>query len=299
MQAFTYNNTLQCIPQNISSLAVYYNKNLFQQNNVPLPTANWTWQNYVDAGKQLTKDTNGDGKPDIYGVGVDTQIIRLAPFIWQNGGEIVDNYDKPTKLTIDTPQAKEAFQWFVDWNQKEKISPTKAEITSEAGPDRFLHGTLGMWFGSRADTPTFRTIKDFTWDVAPLPKGDQPNTILHSDAYCMAAQSKSKAATWDFIQYALGPQGQIIASKLGRIVPSLKSVANSPAYLDPTQAPANSKMWLDVIPTIRRVPISPVWGNIENIVNAEIDRAYYGAATVDQAIDAATQRANAEFAKVK
>lgn len=299
MQAFTYNGTLQCIPQNISSLAVYYNKNLFTQNNVPLPTANWTWQNFVDAAKQLTKDTNGDGKPDVYGMAADTQLIRVAPFVWQNGGEIVDNYDKPTRLTIDTPQAKEAFQWFVDLNQKHKVSPTKAEFTAEAGGDRFLHGTLGMWLASRADTPTFRTIKDFTWDVAPLPAGDNPGTILHSDAYCMATQSKSKDATWDFIQYALGPQGQTVASKLGRIVPSLKSVANSPAYLDPTLPPANSKMWLDVIPTIRRVPISPVWGAVESAVNAEIDRAFYGTATVDEAIQAAIQKANAEFAKVK
>ena len=103
----------------------------------------------------------------------------------------------------------------------------------------------------------------------------------------------------DFIQYALGPRGETIASKLGRIVPSLKSVANSPAYLDPTQPPANSKMYLDVIPTIRRVPVSPVWGAVESAVNAEMERAFYGTASVDTAIAAAIQKANAEFAKVK
>ncbi len=299
LQAFTYQGTLQCIPQNISSLSIYYNKDLFTKYNVPLPKDGWTWQEMVSAAKALTKDTNGDGKNDIYGFAVDTQLIRLAPFIWSNGGEIVDNYEKPTRLTIDTAAAKEAFQLFVDLNLKEKVTPSQAEFKARAGGDRFLDGTLAMWVASRADTPTFRTIKNFTWDVVALPVLKSKATILHSDAYCMAAQSKSKEATWDFIQYALGPQGQTIASNLGRIVPSLKAIANSPAYLDPTQPPANSKMYLDVIPTIRRVPISPVWGNIETLVNAEIDRAFYGGASVDAAIASAVAKANAEFARVK
>jgi multiple sugar transport system substrate-binding protein len=299
LQAFTYQGTLQCIPQNISSLSIYYNKDLFAKYNVAVPKDGWTWENMVSTAKALTKDTDGDGRNDIHGFAVDTQLIRLAPFIWSNGGELVDNYEKPTKLTIDTPAAKQAFQMFVDLNLVHKVTPTQAEFKARAGADRFLDGTLAMWVASRADTPTFRTIKSFTWDVAPLPVVKTKATILHSDAYCMAAQSKSKDATWDFIQYALGPQGQTVASNLGRIVPSLKSVANSPAYLDPSQPPANSKMYLDVIPTIRRVPISPAWGSIESIVNAEIDRAFYGGASVDEAVQAATQKANAEFAKVK
>jgi hypothetical protein len=47
------------------------------------------------------------------------------------------------------------------------------------------------------------------------------------------------------------------------------------------------------------VPISPVWGAVESAVNAEIDRAFYGQATIQEATAAAIQKANAEFAKVK
>lgn len=299
LQAFTYQGTLQCIPQNISSLSIYYNKDLFAKYHVPLPQAGWTWPEMVSAAKALTQDTNGDGKNDIHGFGVDPQLIRLAPFIWSNGGEIVDNYEQPTRLTLDTAAAQEAFQLFVDINLKEHATPSQAEFKARAGSDRFLDGTLAMWVASRADTPTFRTIEHFTWDVVSLPVLKTPATILHSDAYCMAAQSKNKPATWDFIQYALGPQGQTISAHLGRIVPSLRAIANSPIYLDPAQPPANSQMYLNVIPTIRRVPISPVWGSIESLVNAEIERAFYGGAGVDVAIKSAVAKANAEFAKVK
>ncbi|HVG01039.1 MAG TPA: sugar ABC transporter substrate-binding protein, partial [Chloroflexia bacterium] len=250
LTAFTFDGTLQCIPQNISSLSVYYNKDLFQQYNVPLPKADWTWQDFLNTAKALTRDTNGDGKTDVYGLATDPQLIRVAPFIWQNNGEVVDNYDKPTKMLIDSPAAREALQFFVDLSLVHKVVPTQAEAQAESLTTRFLNGKLGMWLASRADTPTFRTIKTFTWDVNPLPGNKSRATILHSDAYCMASASKNKTAAWDFIQHALGPRGQTVASELGRIVPSLKSVANSPAFLDPSKPPANSKMYLDVIPTI-------------------------------------------------
>jgi multiple sugar transport system substrate-binding protein len=298
MGAFTYDGTLQCIPQNISSLAVYYNKDLFQKYNVALPTATWTWQDFLSAAKALTKDTDGDGRMDSHGLGTDLQLIRLAPFIWQHGGEIVDNYQKPTRLLLDEALARDAIQFFMDLSLVHRVAPTEPEIQAESGSDRFINGKLGMWLGSRADTPTFRqSIKNFTWDVNPLPREKQAATILHSDAYCVAAASKNKAATWDFIQYALGPRGQVVAAQLGRTVPSLKSVANSPAFLDPTRPPANSKMFLDVIPTIRLVPVSPAWPAVESAVNQEIERAFYGTAPIDVAVQAAVQRANAEFAK--
>lgn len=297
--AFTYQGTVQCIPQNISSLGVYYNKDLFTQNNVPLPTADWTWADFVATATALTKDTNGDGAMDTHGLGVETQLIRLAPFVWQHGGEIVDNYEHPTKLTLDTPAAREAAQFFVDLSLTHRVTPTQAEVKAEALEARFMHGKLGMFLGSRADTPTFRLIKEFTWDVAPLPRDKQSATILHSDAYCVAAASKNKAAAWDFVQYAQGPQGQDVAAKLGRIVPSLKSVANSPAFLDTTQLPANSQMYLDVVPTIRLVPISPAWPAVESAVNKELERAFYGTAPLDEALTKAMEKANEEFAKVK
>lgn len=299
LNAFTYNGTLQCIPQNISSLTVYYNKDLFAKYNVPVPTSNWTWDQFLAAAQALTKDTNGDGKNDIYGVATDLQLIRLAPFIWSNSGELVDNYQTPTDLLLDSPEAQEAFQWLVDLQVKHHVAPTQAEAASQAGADRFLQGNLGMWLASRADTPTFRTIKDFVWDVAPMPMKDKPATILHSDAYCMAASisPEKKAAAWDFIQFAQGPVGQTVAAKLGRTVPSLRSVANSPAFLDPTQLPASSKVYLDAIPSIKGVPVHFRWGAIESAVNAEIERAFYGQATLKEATDTAIQKANAEFAK--
>jgi len=33
-------------------------------------------------------DTDQDGRIDQYGAGVEPTLIRVAPFIWQNGGKV-------------------------------------------------------------------------------------------------------------------------------------------------------------------------------------------------------------------
>lgn len=287
IDAFRYSGELWCLAQNVSSLVMYYNKALFDAAGLDYPSADWTWDDFVAAARALTVDKNGDGVTDQYGASIDPILYRLAPFIWQNGGELVDDTANPTRLAIDSPQAQEAFQWFVDLQVKEKVVPDAAAEAARDGESRFLDGTVGMYFNSRRSTPTMRTIESFDWDVAPLPRGDQPASVLHVDGYCLAAQSKNKEAAWKFIEYANSPQGQEIIARTGRTVPSLRSVAESPAFLDPTAKPANSQVWLDAVPTLRQVPVYGNWPPIEDAVSKEIERAFYGQATVEEATSAA------------
>src|SRR5262245_51123814 len=105
MAAFRWQGTLMCIPQNVSSLVVYYNKKLFDQAGIAYPKAGWTWDDFVKTAQALTMDANGDGTIDQYGLGTEIEAIRLAPFIWQNGGDLVDNAQAPKRLALDTPEA--------------------------------------------------------------------------------------------------------------------------------------------------------------------------------------------------
>ena len=96
LKAFSYGGALQCMPQNISSLVVYWNRALFRQAGVTPPKANWTWAEFVATAKALTT-----GKTK--GVGIDPSITRMAPFIWSSGGAIVDNDETPTRTTLHEP----------------------------------------------------------------------------------------------------------------------------------------------------------------------------------------------------
>ena len=61
MVAFQDDGEQTCMPQNVSSLVVYYNEKLFKQAGVAYPEPNWSWISIVQAAVKLTKDTDGDG----------------------------------------------------------------------------------------------------------------------------------------------------------------------------------------------------------------------------------------------
>jgi multiple sugar transport system substrate-binding protein len=290
MVPFRWDGEQMCLPQNVSSLVVYYNEDLFRAAGVDVPEPGWTWNDLIQAAGALTRDEDADGSVDVYGLGVDPEMIRVAPLIWSNGGTLVDDEEAPTRFAFDPP-AIEAIQRFFALRTA-GVTPTDEEAEAEDFESRFLRGRLAMLMESRRVVPTLRTITDFGWDVAGLPAMDIPVSVLHSDAYCITAASDRKDAAWRFIEFALGPEGQRIAAATGRTVPSLRSVAESDAFLDPDAEPSNSQVFLDQIPTLRSVPVISTWPEIEDTANGLLEEGYYagaGALEVATEITAATR----------
>jgi multiple sugar transport system substrate-binding protein len=286
IEAFTYDGALQCMPQNISSLVVYYNEDLFARAGLSRPRAGWNWEDFRRTALALTEGNS-------HGLGIEPNIIRIAPFVWSNGGDIVDDLDAPTRFTLDDPAAREALEFVVSLVREDGVVPSEQEVAAQDLETRFVTGKLGMFLSSRRDTPVLREVRGLRWDVAPLPVGEEPAGILHSDAYCLAAgapeETTSLAAR--FIAFATGEQGQTITALGGRTVPSLQKVARSGAFLDPTQPPAHPEVFLDGIDHIRRTPVLATWPEIEDITEEILTRAFYEFGyTIDQAIsDLATQ----------
>jgi multiple sugar transport system substrate-binding protein len=298
VEPFKWRGRLMCIPQNISSLVVYYDRALFDAAGVPYPQDDWTWDDFLATAEALTRDTDGDGQVDQYGLGTEVSIFRLAPFVWSNGGELVvlESGSRPIRLALDSRAAREAVQWFVELQTVHGVVPDALAETAESSESRFLNGRLAMYLDSRRETPTARAVDGLDWDVTALPTGVQPAGILHSDAYCMTATTEDKDAAWTFIEFANSPVGQSIVAESGRTVPSLVEVAASDAFLDPSAAPANSAVWLETADRLRTVPVMATWIDIEEIVGDELERAFYGQATVDEAIDAMVTRTAPFFA---
>lgn len=287
LRPFRWNGELMCIPQNLSSLVVYYNKDAFDSAGLPYPADDWTWDDFLATAKALTLDADGDGTVDQHGLGTDASIFRVAPFIWQNGGELVQlsqSTGQPFALAFDTPATREAIEWFVDLQTVHHVVPDAVAEAALSSEDRFQNGTVAMFLNSRRGVPAYREIDGFDWDVAALPRGVQPAGILHSDAYCMPTAARDQDATWAFIEFANSPEGQAIIAGSGRTVPSIREVAESPAFLDPAARPANSQVFLSTLPYIRAVPVMPTWVDIEELASEELEHAFYGDQSVDEAI---------------
>jgi multiple sugar transport system substrate-binding protein len=313
LDAFRWKDELMCLPQNISSLVLYFNRDLFKRFKVPPPRDGMLWNELVIKAQQLTRDKNGQqvkgadpdmpqagtAQPAVYGLGVEPVIIRLAPFVWSNGGEIVDDDENPTRFTLDTPQAQEAVSQLFGLRTNFGVVPNDEEVEAEDDESRFANGRLAMFLDSRRAVPMFREAAKFDWDVVSLPFYDKPASILHSDAYCMAKGAKAKDAAWRFVEYAVGPEGAPVIAKTGRTVPSLKEVAQSDAFLDPSQKPANSRVFLDAIPTIQHVPTISTWPEIEDVTDGLLENGMYLGQPADAVVAEIDRKTRPLFARAE
>ncbi|MFO1541268.1 MAG: ABC transporter substrate-binding protein [Chloroflexota bacterium] len=296
LAAFRWRGALQCIPQNLSSLVVFYNRDLLRAAGLPDPAPDWTWDDFLATARALTADLDGDGRTDRHGLGIAPSMIRLAPFVWQNGAEIVDDPREPKRLGLDGTRAREAFTWFTELQTVHGVVPDPVAEVALPSEDRFLAGMVGMFLNSRRGVPTYRGAAAFDWDVAPLPQRIGPATVLHADAYCIPTVARDPDAAWAFVEHANSPAGQELVARTGRTVPSLRDVATSDAFLSPGLQPANSRAWLDAIPVTRALPILEGWVDIEELADAEIERAFRGEVGVDAAIEAMIERTRPFFA---
>ncbi len=118
------------VPMNFTTLKLYWNKDMFREAGLDPEKPPATWKEFGDYAKKLTKDTDGDGKPEQYGLSIaDHATIAMWPILlWQNGGGLVSEDGRTA--TLGDPATIEAARHWIDLVTKDKISPV-----GQAGAD--------------------------------------------------------------------------------------------------------------------------------------------------------------------
>lgn len=277
LDAFTVGGRLLCLPQNVSSSVVYYNPTLFADAGVAVPKSGWTFEDLMATAAALKAK-------NVKTIGFETGFRTVPAFVWAKGGEVVDDTDDPTVITLNTPEARGALEYLKGLLDNGGVTATDAAAAS--AEDRFAQGELAMFIDSRRAVPAFRKADGLDFDVVALPKDKESATLLASDAYCVSKASKNLALARAFSAYAVGPDGGTVLAESGRTVPSLRSVAESAAYLAPGKKPASSRVWLDVVPTARRLPNVANWNEAEVTASDALEQYFAGKATLDATVAA-------------
>ena len=277
LEAFTYDGELACLPQNVSSSVAYLNLDLFEQAGVPLPPPDWTWADLERISQQLHAKR-------VAAFGFDPLVRNVAPFVWTAGGQVVDDTADPDAVTLDSEPARSALA-YLDGLQEYGV-----DATSRAGTppvEQFARGDLAVFVDSRRSVPAFRKADGLRFDVRPLPREDpaRPSvSLLASDAYCVAKASDARELAADFAQFAAGPEGGVVLARSGRTVPALKELATSEAFLDPTQQPASSSVWLDVVDDLRRLPNVAAQDEAEEAADDLLAQYFAGKADLEETV---------------
>src|SRR5512132_368989 len=230
LEAYTTSDRRYGLPRDFQTIVLFYNKDMFDAAGVDYPTADWTYDDLREAAKQLTKDSNGDGKIDQFGFYADPWDMELiwSEGIWAYGGDII-NADH-TKTLVGEPKARQAWQLFHDMMFEAKSWPDST-TAGEYGGDPFLAGVAAMTTIGHWAVPGYAEAK-FKWDVAPMPAGPAGKaTSVNSAGFVVGKASKNPDAAFEFLKYVLSEPAQKRLAELGFACPVLKSVAEGDSFL--------------------------------------------------------------------
>lgn len=291
VKLFSREGKLYGVPRDCNTIAIYYNKTLFEQNQVPLPTAEWTWADYLTAAQKLTMDTNGDGRMEQWGclAGFESIEENWGYWIWQNGGEILAPDHRSALL--DQPVAIEALSFLSDLSMKYKVSPNSNEMASFThGMNMFISGRVAMLSAGSWGIKAYQGIKDFAWDVAPLPRHKVASAPVNGLAYSLNAKSKHKQAAWQLAQFLVSRPAQELLAKSGTSIPAMRAVAESPLYLD--GSPPGKKYLLQQIGYGHTLPFTPQFAKWEIKVREQLELVWLGQKTMPEACREANHAVN-------
>lgn len=167
---------------------LFWNKSLFERENLPnlydlFFEDNWTWDELLDIAKQATKDTDGDGKIDQWGlVGINLE----DAFVFSNNGQSIDVSDPfNPKFVLDSPEALEALQTWQDFILKHKvveIPPEGAEW--DYARESFSNGNVAMFYGGWYMVDDIRENLKDEYGIVLFPKGPKADDyVCHNTGF--------------------------------------------------------------------------------------------------------------------
>ena len=285
VQTFTYGGKVYGLPKDASANIMIYNRRMFREHGLAPPSGDWTWQDMLHAAQVLTRDVDGDGRADLFGI----QQPDWRLFVRQNGGQIVS--DDGRRCVLDSPQAIEALKFWVALRQEHKVTPTP-ELTMDMTQWRlFALERVGMIVSMYPAVQILRRSCEFEWDIAVLPRGPvAPYSIFTGSALAVTAQSKHPEAAYEWVRW-MTTEGMTHVMTFD--IPAYAPLGTSEAWRDPAEPPPSKQAAVDTM-KIAGPPLQhPAYAQILDVINSNLDRANRGDCTVEQAVERIVPRVNA------
>lgn len=278
------------LPRDFQTIVVFYNKDMFDAAGIPYPQPGWTYDDLREIAKRLTKDTNGDGIIDQYGFYADLWDMELiwSEAIWAYGGDILS--PDHSRTLINSPEARQVWKLFYDMIFVDHSWPDTT-TAAEYGGDPFLAGAAAMTTIGHWVVPGYAEA-GFRWDVAPMPRGPAGQaTSVNSAGFVIAKATKHPDEAWKFLKFVLSADGQKRLAELGFACPVLRSVAESPAFLD-QPVKVNHRVFLDSLQFARMKPVFKGYEEWSAVVGDGLAPVWAGEAELDPTLDAVVAEAD-------
>jgi multiple sugar transport system substrate-binding protein len=296
------------VPTGVHIRAVVYRRDMFEEAGLDPDTVPTNLDQLVEYAKKLTKDTDGDGEPDVYGLGMyfgpsrATIELYFAPIIWHFGGKL---WDPETKEAVfASEEGIKAAQWIYDLMYTHKVTP-KYAISGEYEQrirNDFLDGKLAMawgfgsyWISSLEDagmvkgiypaTPDGKAVKADVFITPTEPKAQFTN------AWCLSIHSLSKApdASMKFIEHFIQPELLYTFPDAG--LPARLTLWDRPEF----QSTFYQK-WLEAAKHGRPMPNTGYYGELADTVAVALQEILVNQVPIAETLQKFQDEYNAQYA---
>lgn len=150
-EMYQYDGNTYAVPKDMDTIAVWYNKTMFDEAGIPYPDGSWTWDEFYEIAQKLTKE---DGSQFGFAANPSNEQDTWMNIVYSMGGSVLNDEGKSG---FDDPNTIKAME-FVDKCVKNVMPP--AAVMSETGTDVLLQsGKVAM-------------ISQGSWMVAPFKENE-------------------------------------------------------------------------------------------------------------------------------
>lgn len=261
------------------NVLVYYNRRMFREMGVEPPRDDWTFDDFVAKGKELTRDTNGDGRMDTFGLALPGWLYFL-PFTRGFGARYLN--EERTDWVFTGPEAVAATRFYQGLRFRHHIAPSAQEVPQRQEGAMFMTERLGMFVGGPWTSPGLLTA-GIDFDVAHIPTGPTGNkhTRISWDGLCVFSKSKHKEEALRFLAYAIGDEAQSIVGRYTRSIPAL--IAAKDSFLQPDNG-WNEEKFVEALAYSRYQPISTRWHQMVQVMNPVYDKVLLNKISPEDAV---------------
>ena len=208
---YSFEGDVYGLPKDFDTIALYYNKDMFDEAGVDYPNADWTWDDLRNAAQALTKDGN-------WGFASTTaDQAGYWNFIFENGGQVLS--EDGTQVLIGEPAACDAINYLYSFVQ-DGLSPDGATMSSvDPWTQLFPGGRVGMVVGGSWLARTYADAEP-NIDVAPLPREVERASIIHGLANVVWSRTENPDAAWEFVKFLGSDQAATILAQSGTVIPA-------------------------------------------------------------------------------
>jgi len=283
-----YKDRLMSLPFNKSVPVIYYNKDLFRRAGLDPENPPRTWEEFATVARSLTRDVNGDGKPDLWGFEFTDHATLFECLLIQNGGELFD--EESRSILFNSPEGVEALQYLVDLVRKDRAADFY--LAGYQHQVDFAAEKVAMIVASCVSRTFMAKQLKFDWGLAPLLKKKQRGSMVYGTNIVIFSRSSpdKQHVAWEFIKWFTSSVNAARWALNTGYVPVRKSVLKLPVMLDEVDKTPDSLVPIQELDHAFFEPRFSQWLRIREYIGDAVKEALLGKATPSEALDKAKRK---------